>query len=92
MTGLLRKDARFIWAEQQQAAFEALKRALCSGQVLAYPYFASQFILTTDASKTAVAAILSQVQDGVERPISFASRQLNPAESRHSASELKCSL
>ena len=56
---------------------------------MAYPNFDSQYILTTDASKTAVAAILSQVQDGVERPISFASRQLNPTESRYSASELE---
>ena len=45
--------------------------------------------MTTDASKTAITAILSQVQDGVERPISFVSRQLNPAESRYSASELE---
>jgi len=89
MTGLLRKDTRFVWLEQQQAAFEALKAALSSEQVLAYPNFDSQFILTTDASQTAVAAILSQTQDGVERPISFASRKLNPAESRYSASELE---
>ena len=72
--------------ERQQSAFEALKIALCSEKVLAYGNFDSQFILTTDASKTAVAAILSQIQDGVERPISFASPQLNPAESRYSAS------
>ena len=89
MTGLLRKDARFVWAEQQQPAFEALKTALCSEQVLAYPNFDSQFIPNTDASKTAVAAILSQIQDGVECPISFASRQLNSAESRYSASEFE---
>ena len=89
MTGLLRKDARFVWAEHQQAAFEALKIALCSEKVLTYHNFYSQFILTTDASKTAVAAIMSQIQDGVERPISFASRQLNSVESRYSASELE---
>jgi len=80
MTGLLRKDARFVWSEQQQAAFEALKSALCSEQVLAYPNFDSPFILTTDDSRIAVAAILSQVQDGVERPISYASRQMNSTE------------
>jgi hypothetical protein len=89
ITELLRKDAPFVWTERQQTAFEALKGALCSEQVLAYPNFNSQFILTTDASKTAVAAILSQVQDGVERPISFASRQLNPVETRYSASEME---
>jgi hypothetical protein len=34
-----------------------------------------------------VAAILSQVQNGVERPVSFASRQMNKSEQNYSASE-----
>ena len=45
--------------------------------VLAYPNFKLPFILTTDASKTAIAAILSQLQDEIERPTAYASRQLN---------------
>ena len=89
MSELLRKDTPFVWTERQKSAFEALKNFLCSEKVLAYTNFDSQFILTTDSSKTTVAAILSQGQDGVQRPISFASRQLNPAESRYSASELE---
>ena len=87
MSELLRKEAPFVWSERQQTAFENLKHILCSEQVLAYPNFDSQFILTTDASKVAVAAILSQVQDGVERPISFASRQMNQSEQNYSATE-----
>jgi hypothetical protein len=87
LSELLRKDAPFDWSERQQATFEALKTAHCSEQVLAYPNFGSQFILTTDASKVAVAAILSQVHDGIERPISFASRQMNKTEQKYSASE-----
>ena len=35
----------------------------------------------------AVAAILSQVQEGVERPFAFASRQMNKAEQNYCASE-----
>jgi hypothetical protein len=54
---------------------------------LAYPNFESPLILTTDASKIAVAAILSQVQDRVERLIAYASRQMNKAEQAYSASE-----
>jgi hypothetical protein len=54
--------------------------------MMAYPKFEVPFILTTDASKIAVAAILSQVQDGVERPIVYASRQMNKAEQAYSAS------
>ena len=84
---LLRKDMPFAWTERQNSAFENLKTYLCSEQVMAYPDFSSQFILTANASKVPVAPILSQVQDGVECPISFASRQLNSAEQNYSASE-----
>jgi len=34
-----------------------------------------------------VAAIISQVQDGEERPISYASRQMNKCEMAYTASE-----
>jgi len=71
LTELIRKDVQFKWEERQQTAFEKLKEILCSEQVLAYPDFNSRFILTTDASQVAVAGILSQVQNGVERPISY---------------------
>jgi len=56
------------------------KDVFSSDQVLAYPDFNSQFILTTEASKMAAAAILSQVQNGAECPIAFASWQMNTAE------------
>ena len=55
--------------------------------LLTFPDFSLPFFLTTDASKTTVAAILSQIQNGVERPISYASRQLIKAEQAYSASE-----
>ena len=77
LTQLLRKEAPFQWAEQQQTAFSDLKTVLCSERVLAYPNFKNPFILAMDASKVAVAAVLSQVQNGVERPVSYTSRQMN---------------
>jgi len=55
--------------------------------VFAYPNFNLPFILTTDASKLAVAAVLSQVQDGGERPIAYASRQVNTVERNYLATE-----
>jgi hypothetical protein len=57
--------------------------------VLAYPNFELPFIFITDASKVAIADILSQVQDGVEKPIAFASRQLNKAEQSYAASDIE---
>jgi hypothetical protein len=85
LTEILRKDAHFKWEGRQQAVFEKLKVVLCSEQVLVYPYFSKQFILTTDASRVGVAAILSRVQDGIERPICFASYQMKKAEENFSA-------
>jgi len=87
LTQLLRKKFQFRCSELQQSAFVNLKAALCTEQVLAYPKFKENFILTTDASEVAVAVILSQVQDGVERPISYASRQMNNVKQNYSASE-----
>jgi hypothetical protein len=55
--------------------------------VLAYRNFDITFILKMDASKIAVSAILSQVQDGEEKPLAYGSRQLNKAEQAYSASE-----
>jgi len=70
-------------------AFESIKNKLCTAPVLAYRSFDLPFILTTDASKVTVAAILSQVQKGVERPIAYARRQMNRAEQSYSASEIE---
>ena len=87
LTTLTRKDQKFIWGPSQQEAFEKLKSELCSISVLAYPNFKLPFNLTTNASKVGIAAILSQVQDELERPIAYASKQLNTAEQAYTASE-----
>jgi len=87
LTVLTKKDHDFMWGPEQQEAFEKLKDRLCTTPVLAYPDFSQPFILTTDASKMAVAAVLSQLQEGVERPLAYASRQLTKNEASYSASE-----
>jgi len=89
LTEPTKKDRPFIWSESQQKAFESIMEKLCTAPVLAYPNFDLPFILTTDASQVTVAAILSQVQNGVERPIAYASRQMNRAEKSNSASEIE---
>jgi phosphopantetheinyl transferase (holo-ACP synthase) len=57
--------------------------------VLAFPDFKLPFISTTDASTVELGAVVSQVQEGTERHVSFASRQLNKAERAYSASEVE---
>ena len=88
-TQLTRKDQKCTWGPIQQEAFENLKERLCTAPVLAYPNFKLTFILTTNASKTALGAILSQVQDGAEKPLAYASRQTNTAVQGYYANELE---
>jgi phospholipid-translocating ATPase len=62
--------------------------SILGAECLTQPDFERNFILTTDASNKGIGAVLSQIDDeGAERPIAFASRQLRPAEFNHSITE-----
>lgn len=88
MTKFLKKDCEVDLNDKQYiSAFETLKQILTTDQILAYPQFDQPFILTTDASGYALGAVLSQIQDTVERPIAFASRTLNDVETRYATNE-----
>lgn len=87
ITALTKKDVKFRWGEEQEKSFNQLKSALCSDSVLVYPDFEKGFILATDASNTALGAVLSQEYEGEERPVAYASRQMNSAERNYSTTE-----
>ena len=60
---------------------DALKHALTTDPVLAYPDYTKPFILETDASLKGLGAVLSQKgKDGEVRVIAYASRSLRPSE------------
>ena len=63
------KMSSFIWREETQEAFESVKKHLSSTPILAFQDVKEPFILYTDASLTAMGAVLAQVQDGKERAI-----------------------
>ena len=75
--------AEFHWIDDHDLAFNRLKEALTSAPCLAYPLPEATFILDADASKYAIGAELSQVQNGVERTIAYASNILLPAQKRY---------
>lgn len=88
ITKYLKKDTKLdLKDEDYKKSFEDLKKILTSDQILAYPDYTKPFVLTTDASDFAIGAVLSQIQGNIERPIAFASRTLNAAESRYSTTE-----
>ncbi|XP_045541427.1 uncharacterized protein K02A2.6-like [Papilio machaon] len=82
---LLKKNNKWEWSQEHADAFVLIKNKLASDLVLAHFNQNAKLILTVDASPTGLGAILSQVgDDGAERPVSFASRTLTPAEKRYS--------
>ena len=77
----------FNWTPEAQDAFETLKSRLTTTPILASPMMKEPFILYTDASLTAMGAVLSQVQDGQERAICYASKAFSKAQTRYSATK-----
>jgi len=89
LTTLTKKDVPFVWTHEFQQAFDELKGILSTEPLLIYPDFSQPFIVACDASTKAVGAVLSQRRNGKAHPIAYTSRQLNPAESKYSVTELE---
>lgn len=73
---LTKKNAQFHWNREQEKAFAEIKNILTNPNILAYPDYSKQFVLTVDASKSGCGAVLSQN----DLPIAFASKSFNRAE------------
>lgn len=87
LTTLLKNDTRFEWTTTQEESFEILKQKLCEEPVLQYPDFTRPFILTTDASGTAIGGILSQGEINKDQPVAYASRTLTDNEFKYDTYE-----
>ncbi|XP_039524968.1 uncharacterized protein K02A2.6-like [Pimephales promelas] len=82
---LLRKDEKWNWEGEQEAAFAQSKEMINSVQVLVHYDPQKDVILSCDASPYGLGAVLShKMPDGSERPIGFMSRTLNQAERNYS--------
>ena len=85
LVAMTRKGAHFSWSAECESAFRDLKRLMTEAPMLAYPDAAAQFVVDTDCSQYAMGGVLSQVVDGVERPIAFGSKLLNSAQRQYCA-------
>lgn len=66
-------------------AFQCFKEKLVTAPLLGYlDVNGGMFVLDTDASNDLFRAVLSQIQDGKETVIAYASRTLNSAEKNYS--------
>ena len=77
---LTRKETIFNWGETQQTAFTLIKNSIVKAPVLRHYDPALPITVKTDASDYALGAILSQEENGLTRPVAFASRKMLPAE------------
>ena len=77
------------WGDEQDTAFETLKQQLISAPILGYANFELPFEIHTDASGTALGAVLYQKQDGFEKVISYASRGLTKSEKHYPPHKLE---
>jgi hypothetical protein len=81
ITDLVRKDEKFKWTNEAQAAFEKLKGMFVSAPILVQFDYTRTTILETDSSGWCVGGTLFQEDDnGMLRPCAYFSKKLNPSE------------
>ena len=90
ITSLLRKNQRFNWSSQAQAAFDELKRRFTTAPVLRHFDPKLPIRVHTDASSFAISGILSQLHDDSQwHPVAFFSRKCIPAECNYGTPDLE---
>jgi len=77
LTKITSPKHKFTWGAEEQSAFDNAKQSLINASTLSWPK--GNLTLTTDASDKGIAAELSCDN----KPVAFASRMLNPAETRY---------
>jgi transposase InsO family protein len=90
LTQLTRKDVKFRWTEECQNSFDQIKQIMSSQPILAYPNFDKEFELFTDASQTAIGALLAQRDENNQlRAVSYLGRGTSRQESHWNITELE---
>nr|GEV46890.1 reverse transcriptase domain-containing protein [Tanacetum cinerariifolium] len=87
MTHLLEKNTPFIFSEDCIKAFQTLKKKLTEAPILIAPNWDLPFELMCDASDFAIGAVLGQRHEKHFKPIHYASKTMNDAESNYTTTE-----
>ena len=84
---LLCSKNEFPWVLTQQSAYEKSKQEPTSTSVVAYYDPTKKTILSTDASSYGFGAFSLQEENGIKKPIAFASRSMASTEQRYAQIE-----
>ncbi len=88
LTNLTKKDQPYHWTKECQDAWTALKTHLVEAPILRFPSPRKPFVIYTDASTTAIGAILTQKDDeGREHVVQYLSHQLTDVQTRWGTTE-----
>nr|GEU81097.1 reverse transcriptase domain-containing protein [Tanacetum cinerariifolium] len=87
MTHLLEKNSPFIFSNECIQAFRTLKEKLTEAPILIAPNWDQAYELMCDASDYVVGAVLGQRVEKHFRPIHFASKTMNQAETNYTTTE-----
>nr|GFB86293.1 putative reverse transcriptase domain-containing protein [Tanacetum cinerariifolium] len=85
LTKLTQKNKPFVWGNDEEEAFQTLKRKLCSVPILSLPEGSEDFVVYCDASLRGFRAVLMQR----EKVIAYASRQLRKNEENYTTHDLE---
>ena len=77
------KNAKWEWNNEQQQAFDTIKRIVSQETLLRHPDFNKPFEIHTDASKYQLGAVISQDN----KTIAFYSRKLKPPQLNYTTTE-----
>jgi len=81
MNVLTRKDVKWQWEQEQQKAFDELKRIFTTRPVLAVPDLDKEFRVEADALNYTTRRVLSmKCFDKLWRPVTFISKSLSNTE------------
>lgn len=80
---LTKKGKAFKWTEQCTEVFSKVRTMLTNAPIMAHPRDAGDYILDTDACDVSIGAVLSQIQDGVERVVAYGSKSLSKTQKNY---------
>ena len=80
---LTQKKRNFVWSKNCQENFDKLKDKLTKPPILSFPTEDGLFILDTDGCNTGIGCVLSQIQNGEEKVISYASKSLSKSQQKY---------
>jgi len=87
---LTKKDVPFVWNQDCQQAFDALKKALVEAPILVGPDFKKPLCLDVDWSTKGVGAILSQREGRFEKVVAHANKGLTEVQRKFHPMEGEC--